>query len=248
KPCDANGNYLLAGSPPAPLSNPDPEDWFPYDDRTHFEAADFLYRRNQMSAEHIDFLAMLWAATLAQHNGTPPFEDHKDLYHTIDSTVLDDVPWKSAKLHYNKPLPEGDIPPWMKSDYDIWFRDPQVVIRNMLANPDFKEEFDYAPHRQYIPRGEDLQRRRKDFMSGDWAWEQADLIAEDEQTHGAMFVPVILGSDKTTVSVATGQNEYYPLYLSIGNVHNNVRRAHRNAVALIGFLSIPKSKSSVLMY
>lgn len=55
-----------------------------------------------------------------------------------------------------------------------------------------------------------------------------------------MFVPIILGSDKTTVSIATGQNEFYPLYLSIGNVRNNVRRAHRNALVLIGFLAIPK--------
>jgi len=60
--------------------------------------------------------------------------------------------------------------------------------------------------------------------------------------HGSMFVPVILGSDKTTVSVATGNNEYYPLYASIGNIHNNVRRAHRNSVVLIAFLAIPKSK------
>ena len=56
-----------------------------------------------------------------------------------------------------------------------------------------------------------------------------------------MFVPLILGSDKTTVSVATGQNEYYPLYLSIGNVHNHTRREHRNALSLIAFLAIPKS-------
>ena len=60
--------------------------------------------------------------------------------------------------------------------------------------------------------------------------------------HRAMFIPVILGSGKTTVSVATSQNEFYPLYLSIGNVHNSVRRAHRNAVALIAFLAIPKGK------
>ena len=58
-----------------------------------------------------------------------------------------------------------------------------------------------------------------------------------------MFVPIILGSDKTTVSIATGQNEFYPFYLSIGNVHNNVRRAHRNALVLVGFLAIPKGKS-----
>lgn len=56
-----------------------------------------------------------------------------------------------------------------------------------------------------------------------------------------MFVPVILGSDKTTVSIATGNNEYYPLYGGIGNVYNSTRRAHRNALSLIGFLSIPKS-------
>jgi len=59
--------------------------------------------------------------------------------------------------------------------------------------------------------------------------------------HGAMLVPIILGSDKTTVSVVTGQNDYYPLYLSIGNIHNNTRRAHRNSFVLIAFLAIPKS-------
>ena len=56
-----------------------------------------------------------------------------------------------------------------------------------------------------------------------------------------MFVPVILGSDKTTVSVATGQNEYYPLYASTGLVQNSVCRAHPNALTIIGFLAIPKS-------
>ena len=44
--------------------------------------------------------------------------------------------------------------------------------------------------------------------------------------HGAMFCLIIMGSDKTTVSVATGQNEYYPLYITIGNVTNSLRRAH----------------------
>jgi hypothetical protein len=73
-----------------------------------------------------------------------------------------------------------------------------------------------------------------------------DIISQDPLTHGAMFVPIILGSDKTTVSVATGQNEYYPLYLSIGNVQNHMRRAHKNALVVIGFLPIPKGKISIL--
>ena len=60
--------------------------------------------------------------------------------------------------------------------------------------------------------------------------------------HGSVFVPIILGSDKTTVSVATGQNDFYPLYMSIGNVCNRLCRAHKNALVLIGFLAMLKSK------
>jgi hypothetical protein len=46
-----------------------------------------------------------------------------------------------------------------------------------------------------------------------------DTIVNDPATHGSVFVPIILGSDKTTVSVATGQNDFYPLYLSSGNCY-----------------------------
>jgi hypothetical protein len=59
--------------------------------------------------------------------------------------------------------------------------------------------------------------------------------------HGAMLIPIILGSDKTTVSVMMGNNQYYPLYLSIGSIHNNIRQAHHGGLALVAFLAIPKS-------
>jgi hypothetical protein len=67
-----------------------------------------------------------------------------------------------------------------------------------------------------------------------------DTLAQDPANHGALFVPILLGSDKTTVFVMTGNTEYYPLYLSLGNVHNNVRRGQKNAVIPIAFLAIPK--------
>jgi Plavaka transposase len=73
---------------------------------------------------------------------------------------------------------------------------------------------------------------------------QDKIIIDHPENKGAFVVPIILGSDKTTVSVATGHTEYWPVYISIGNIHNNVRRAHRNGVMLLGFLAIPKSESS----
>jgi Plavaka transposase len=69
-----------------------------------------------------------------------------------------------------------------------------------------------------------------------------DAIAKDRATHGAMFVPIIAGSDKTTVSVATGNQEYHPVYMSPGNLSNIARRAHTNAFLPIAFLPIPKSE------
>ena len=62
--------------------------------------------------------------------------------------------------------------------------------------------------------------------------------------HGSMFVPIVLGSDKTTISVATGHNQYWPVYMSIGNIHNNMRHVHHNGVVLLGFLAILASKYS----
>ena len=59
-----------------------------------------------------------------------------------------------------------------------------------------------------------------------------------------MYVAVILGSDKMTVSIATDDTEYHPLYLSIGNLYNGVRCVHHNALLPIAFLAIPKSKKS----
>ena len=73
-----------------------------------------------------------------------------------------------------------------------------------------------------------------------------EILGQDLICTGAMFVPIILGSDKTTVSVATGQNEYYPIYISIGNVHNNIRHAHKGALKLLGILPIAKGEQTSL--
>ena len=68
-----------------------------------------------------------------------------------------------------------------------------------------------------------------------------NIALQDEETHGAMFAPVVLGSNKTTVSITTGQNKFYPLYASLGNVQNHVHHVHCNAVTVISFLAIPNS-------
>ncbi|KAG1838509.1 hypothetical protein C8R48DRAFT_751535 [Suillus tomentosus] len=153
---------------------------------------------------------------LTHHGDAPPFADHQDLYLTINKKPIGDILWQSFSMKYS-------------ADDDL-----------NSSNPNFKNKIDYAPYQEWKGTGDSATCQWYNVMLGDWTWDQADNIAKDPAMHGSMFVPVISGSNKTTVSVVTGQNDYYPLYASIGNAHNNVRCAHHNTVAVIGFLAIPK--------
>ncbi|KAJ7170354.1 hypothetical protein C8R43DRAFT_1120786 [Mycena crocata] len=233
-PCDAEGFDLPAGAPPPPWEERDADDFSPFDSRAEFEFAEFLYTREEMSTKGVDRLAQLLAALY--EGSDPPFADHKDLYATIDSIQQGDIPWESFSVKYTGPLPEtGVVPVWMTETYEVWFRSPLAIFEKQLANPDFKDEMDWAPKRIF----KNGKRQFTDLFSGNWVWEQADKIAAaDPESHGAMYVPGVFGSDKTTVSVGTGNTEFYPFY---GGVFNSTRRAHRDVLSCMAFLSIPKT-------
>lgn len=142
--------------------------------------------------------------------------------------------------------------------YELSTCNTRKVLHDQLRTTDFKDEIDLKPYRQFNHKGD---RVSSNLMSGDWAWKEAvrcllfyygvshtdhlqDIISQDPSTHGAMLVPIVAGSDKTTVSVATGHQEYHPVYMSPGNVTNTARRGHSNSVIPVAFLPIPKSMST----
>ncbi|KIO06313.1 hypothetical protein M404DRAFT_24596 [Pisolithus tinctorius Marx 270] len=238
--CDAEGNFLPDDAPPPPRVQKSLDDWTPYRNRLEFKLTDFLFTHAEMSAKKLDTLLEIWAASLLALGGDPLFNNHAELYHVIDSTCVGEVPWEDFTIQYTAEVQDKETAPWMFDNYDVWYRDPQKVIHNILASSDLAAEMDYVPYQEYNAMNN--ERCWQDFMSGNWAWEEVDrIIHEFPMTGGATLVPIILGSDKTTMSVATGQTDYYPLYLSIGNMHNTVRRAHHNTVVLIAFLAMPKT-------
>lgn len=166
-----NGIFLPPGAQPPTFDDAASDDWTPFHNHIEFETAEFLYTRNQMPATQINILLDLWASTLLKHNDKPPFANHQDLYEVIDSSPFGHVKWQSFVVEYNGERPENNSPPWMNEKYDVWFRDPREVVRNMLANPMFANEMDYRAYREYSTETD--ERQWKDFMSGDWAWEQA---------------------------------------------------------------------------
>ncbi|OJT06799.1 hypothetical protein TRAPUB_2350 [Trametes pubescens] len=244
KPCNKDGVLETDGADSNTATTPQRSstDWHPFKDRVSFETADLLYRKEQMSAGNIDALLELWGASMVPHRDVAPFRNSTDLYQTIDSARVGSVRWQSFEVSFPRaaqPTGNREVPSWMNASYDVWYRDVREIAKTILANPAFTKTIDYGPVKVI---NKDGKREFCNFMSADWAWGQADVISHYADSNGAAFVPIILGSDKTTVSIATGQNEYYPLYASIGNIHNTTRRAHGSGVVLAGFLAIPKGK------
>ncbi|OBZ66057.1 hypothetical protein A0H81_13961 [Grifola frondosa] len=115
RPCDENGLDLPPGTPPTLPPPRRSDDWTPYSSRVEYETAHLLYTVDQMPAKNIDWLLSLWRTTLLKYGEDGPFTNHKDLYRTIDSTLLGDVKWESFELKYSGNVPDHDVPSWMNA-------------------------------------------------------------------------------------------------------------------------------------
>ncbi|KAJ7939434.1 hypothetical protein B0H13DRAFT_2648517 [Mycena leptocephala] len=242
-PCNANGIYLPPYAPPPPPPPPpedgqDPHAWEPFGSRAAFDFAQYHFVELQTSERNIDTALDIWAASVSEFGRSAPWATAKELYAEIDCVRHGDAPWKTYSICYSGPLPPGTPPRWMTQAYELCTRDVRKLLHHQLGTSTFKDDVDYVPYQQFNHGG---NRVWSNLMSGDWAWKQADMITQEPNNHGCAFVPVVAGSDKTTVSVATGHQEYHPVYVSPGILTGPARRAHGNGVLPAAFLAIPKT-------
>lgn len=260
RPCDKDGRYLPfpVGTHPQsqqPLDATPENPFYPFEDRLAFEFADFHFSEQESSAAAIDQALQLWAAQSAKNGfDDVPWTSSNDVYATIDEVRQGDNPWKSVAFYYQGSMPENP-PKWMTDGFKLVTRNICSVLHEQTTCTDFNGQWDYVPFMEFNHAGD---RIWTNLMSADWTAKQAvcdlsvfylfspvslnlqDEISKDPNTHGAMLISVVSGSDKTVASVATGQQEFHPLYISPGNVHNPARRAHGIGFLPCAFLPIPK--------
>jgi hypothetical protein len=162
-PCDANGNFLPPGTPPPPRTMAPPDDWTPFNSEVQFRLADLLYRRAELSATNTNHLLEIWADS---ESSSAPFRSHREILSLIDSCKYGDIEWQCQKISIPVPVDER-APEWMRTTYEVWYRDPDVVITTMLENADFDGQFDLRP---YIELDANGSRRWGNVMSGNIAW------------------------------------------------------------------------------
>ncbi|KAF8266366.1 hypothetical protein EI94DRAFT_1492495, partial [Lactarius quietus] len=218
--------------PPQALFKPSDNPWHPFGHRLKYEWAHYHYIQLQSLADDIQCGLDLWRATVKRYHADNdgcnevPWNNAKEMYESIDS----------ISLSYNGPKPDSTPPWWMQESYELNVRDVLSVFEEQLVSRELDGQFEYMPYEEYDLNG---SRIYSNLMSGNWAYREADTISEDENTHGSMLIPVVASSDKTTVSVATGHQEYHPIYVSLGNITNTARHGHGNGIVAIAFLPIP---------
>jgi len=122
-----------------------------------------------MSEGDIDSLMDMWVCGKSESEDLAPFDSHKHLHATIDAVKLGNAPWKSFKMLYAGEI-GPNAPTWQTTDYEVCYRDPSVVVANMLDNPDFDGEIDYSP---YVELNRSGERCWNEFLSANLSWRHA---------------------------------------------------------------------------
>ena len=73
-------------------------------------------------------------------------------------------------MRYTGERPSGVPPRWMTQEYELYTRDSRTLLHQQLSSEQFKDSLTPTPYRQFDSAG---NRVLSNFMSGDWAWDQA---------------------------------------------------------------------------
>ncbi|KAG8914615.1 hypothetical protein FRC02_004895 [Tulasnella sp. 418] len=137
------------------------------------------------------------------------FKNTRQLNQIIDNELPEIASWLSVKMR----LENSD------EEYDVYYRNPLDCIKGLYGNPAFADKMVFAPERHWTD-SERKSRIYNEMYAGDWWWRKQNEV----KTPGATIILVIVGTDKSQLTVFSGGKEVYPAYLTIGNIPKNIRR------------------------
>jgi hypothetical protein len=108
---------------------------------------------------------------------------------------------------------------WIEDDSHLfgtlYYWDVFKCIQFLLVHLPFQKHPDFEPVRLADSAG---HRINSEMNTGDGWWD-----TQQQHSAGATIVPVICASDKTHLTNVSGNQQVWPLYLTIGNIRNDVR-------------------------
>ncbi|KZT33782.1 hypothetical protein SISSUDRAFT_992677, partial [Sistotremastrum suecicum HHB10207 ss-3] len=127
-----------------------------------------------------------------------------------------------------------------RKDKHVYYRNVIDVVKHLFGSPKFETCMSYASEEHYSAPG--YQSRLYNEMNTGKFWTRTQLKLPESST----VIPLLISTDKTVLARFGNQNAY-PVYLSIGNIDKDVRkRPSSGAWCLIGFLPVGKFDDETL--
>ncbi|KAI0709807.1 hypothetical protein C8Q76DRAFT_624659 [Earliella scabrosa] len=206
----------------------------PFANREEWELASFLIRSGLSQESIEDYLTL----PITRNRTSPSFHNKRSFLQKIDALPAGPE-WICEQLEVVGDAVDEDGQVRTES-LELWRGDPIECIRELIANPAFREFIRFAPE-QLFQDQEGQGRIYDEAWTADWWWELQVRKEHSLLPPDATIAPVILSSDKTMLSRFSGDKQAWPVYLTIGNISKSVRRQpSKHATVLLGY--IPHTK------
>ncbi|EGO03899.1 hypothetical protein SERLA73DRAFT_150036 [Serpula lacrymans var. lacrymans S7.3] len=151
-----------------------------------------------------------------------------DTFLRLDNVKQQDLCYTTARDIQTQIESLPDVPHWKhvnitvgpyktKRPITLYYREGIEVVDMLFSNPVFTSSMDMEPYRLYEQTERGEKRAYDKFMSGELAWDLQSSIPS-----GNTLVGIITASDKTPLTVGTGNLEMHPVLLSLANIHPSV--------------------------